>query len=236
MTKPLRNQPGHLVRGISRRFVTASIAAILLLLLTGCTHGSLGLKSPTLKVGESEPQGKLLLSIGAEYAGKGPTPLLVHSLHFREIGTEPFGEARLHMKSYSLKDKHDIDIANGQLFLNTLAIPLRPGRYEIFWLRMETDVGTYAEWITNEHAFSIPFEIRENEATYVGSYVSKTLIGKNLFGMKVREGSFIVLSDQQERDLALLRGKGLIGEATVVHKQIGDFAETAEGLIVRGDR
>jgi hypothetical protein len=81
---------------------------------------------------------------------------------------------------------------------------LPPGKYEIYDYGFGGAVGmTTYSWSSGKK-FSIPFEIRPGEATYIGSFARAPSLGTSL-EPTLGAGGFFVISDRSERDLPLAR-------------------------------
>jgi len=74
---------------------------------------------------------------------------------------------------------------------------LKPGKYEVYkW----SAVGN--NWNIKSEEYSISqFDIEAGKSTYVGAFVFKPSIGKNLFGMRIVAGYDLMPSPNAERDI-----------------------------------
>ena len=81
---------------------------------------------------------------------------------------------------------------------------LPPGKYEIYDFSFGGAVGTTTYSWSSRNKFSIPFEIRPGEATYIGSLARAPSLGTSLERTH-GAGGFFVISDRSERDLPLAR-------------------------------
>jgi len=75
---------------------------------------------------------------------------------------------------------------------------LKPGDYEIFGFQIS--VG--ALFLTPKKEVSLPFTIKPGESTYIGDFAA---VGE--FSLGTLNDGYFVLTDQQERDLAIARTK-----------------------------
>jgi hypothetical protein len=98
-----------------------------------------------------------------------------------------------------------IDDADGSVF----SAHLPPGNYELFNVRFFENRGSMGTTtFTSKVDFSVPFSVEEGKATYLGQFVGKRLVGKNILHLPVSAGGYYVVSDQVERDIAILEKRG----------------------------
>lgn len=213
------------IRRLARGVVVGSLAAS----LAGCVSTS-GIDVPSrLAVKEGVPAGYVALSMGGRRIEGQLPPFQEHTLRFRAVGERSGGRFSTFVKGYDLSYDHGFDIADGELFVDSLVVRLPPGRYEIHALEMRSSSGTFTQTLLPDLAFSIPFEIRDGRVTYLGSFVGHSLMGRNRLGMEVRAGAYFAVEDQQARDIGFLLGKGVLPAGLPVDGAV-PRAPVAEGL------
>ncbi len=156
-------------------------------------------------------------------------PYQDHTLRFRVVGERSGGRFSSFVKGYDLGYEHGFDVADGEWFVNSMAVRLPPGRYEIHALEMRSSTGTFTETFLPDLPFSIPFEVRDGRVTYLGSFVGHTVMGRNAFGMEVRSGAYFAVFDQQDRDIGFLVAKGSLPSGLAVDAAVID-SPVAGGL------
>jgi hypothetical protein len=93
-----------------------------------------------------------------------------------------------------------VDIEEGEKKATLFAVRLPPGRYELFDVFFALGNKSFGA----ERPFVIPFEVAEGRATYLGEFLSFSVLGKNFIGAVVYDGAYFVVSDQLQRDQTLL--------------------------------
>lgn len=95
-----------------------------------------------------------------------------------------------------------------------IARNLPPGRYEIFNFLISGYNGIGTVSTTSKKPFSIPFEIRAGEATYIGNFARAHVPS--------RKGPvpYFVITDKAERDLAIAKTKR--PELTTIRNEVFD--------------
>ncbi|MBI4987909.1 MAG: hypothetical protein HZC23_03715 [Rhodocyclales bacterium] len=78
---------------------------------------------------------------------------------------------------------------------------LAPGYYEIFNFDVFLNGGTIQKNFGSKKDFSIPFNVRPNETTYLGNYQANMVTGKNFFGFTILAGAVFVVTDREKADL-----------------------------------
>jgi len=156
--------------------------------------------------------GMVFCSIGGNFSSQ--------SLYFRAVGST--SEGRL----YHAPDEvfgTSYDIKEGRSQAGILFARLPPGDYELvdvqfFENRAQFGTTTYK----SKEKFSIPFKVTANEVTYLGSFMSQKMMGKTLIGLPRSVGGYFVVSDQFDRDFALLKTKDASVETMSSNKMILD--------------
>lgn len=150
-----------------------------------------------------EDAGYAILALGAAK----PVHFSSQSLHYRPLRTNGLdsGEGLFLFASPLLRNAKgtDFDTEEEQGVVVIAALP--PGEYEIFATTVFENYGTVQTTFRSTRPFSIPFTIHPGEAVYLGSFRSRRLTGKNVFGMEVTAGAAFEISDSMARDLGLAR-------------------------------
>ena len=84
---------------------------------------------------------------------------------------------------------------------------LPPGEYTFYNFRLYQSNGYVNQNWWSEEDYSIPFKVNANTVNYIGEIKLIPNLGKNLFGMKVHAGGYWEISNQKERDSALISSK-----------------------------
>jgi hypothetical protein len=182
-----------------------------------------------LKVEAGAPAGYVALSMGGRRIEGQLPPFQEHALRFRAVGERSGGRVSTFVKGYDLGYDHGFDVADGEWFVDSVAVRLPPGQYEIHALEMRSTTGTFTQTLLPDVAFSIPFEVRDGRVTYLGSFVGHSVMGRNTFGMEVRAGAYFAVFDERKRDIDFLVAKGsLPGDLAIDSAVIR--SPVAEGL------
>jgi hypothetical protein len=194
--------------------------------LGGCAATGEVKLTPALKPGEGEPVGWLAASLGAR--GVEFAPLDHNAIHFEPVAARGSGQLQLYVVGTSEEYPPEIDVVvDSRYFLHTYLVPLRPGEYSVTKGKMASDNGTVARQAESKRDPAIVFTIEPNTVTYLGSYVAEVFGGENLFGMRVPAGGYFVVTDEQARDIDLLKKKGewpaaAVGVVTAVPDWVRD--------------
>ena len=162
------------------------------ILIAGCASNNVG-KNYLLDSGSGK--GLLIGSLVQE------GHLTSNSLFFREIGINK-NKSRISMNRMFLPKGiygSDFEDSEGKLFV----VELDEGQYEFYSWMMHS--GSWS--IEPDSDFSRKFEIKSGEATYVGEYRLKNIMGKNLFGVSIVSGASLIVDDKYSRDFPLLSSK-----------------------------
>lgn len=123
-----------------------------------------------------------------------------------------------------LKDK------DSQTFVIVSA--LRPGRYKIFHTLLEAG-GDYKVQVWNKLPFSIYFNIKPNEYSYLGNFHGVATTEKALlFGKKIK-GGYIIVRDYQDRDIKLGKIKNPSLKMDVVTNSIPNLDIMANPFFIK---
>ena len=108
---------------------------------------------------------------------------------------------------YSSKDgfgRPDADIQDKDSETFVIVRSLQPGKYRMYsFLLKNNGNNTLSVW--NKKPFSIPFEIKANEYSYLGNYHGIATTKKALLFGDAVKGAYIVVSDYQDRDVKLAK-------------------------------
>jgi len=92
---------------------------------------------------------------------------------------------------------------------------MRPGKYEIYNFDVSMS-GLRSDSFSSKIEFSIPFEVRPGQTTYLGNYEAHRLMGKNFVGLPVWAGATFAVSDRSAAELEIARAKvGAIGSPII---------------------
>lgn len=183
-----------------RPLLTLSLLSLALLLTSSCAS----ISSPVAPKEEvSKTQGVLLAAVTSD-RGRMVKDVWYY---YRKAGTTD--EHRLAAFGLTLvtqpNDFPGLRTKAGRL----LAIPLEPGEYELCnWTLYIAGVSGGYGYITPKtppppHRFTIA----PGRITYLGNLSLETVLGKNLFGMRLPAGANPVFSNTETTDLPLLRTK-----------------------------
>jgi hypothetical protein len=175
----------------------------LVLLVTACAS----VPATVPKSLQVEAAGKSGLVFGSIANGEG-IHYSVFGLRYRAVGSKEEGEFRyMHdwMHIANTKSDFERDDAEGSVF----SAHLPPGNYELFNVRFFENRGSMGTTtFTSKVDFSVPFSVEEGKATYLGEYVGQRLTGRSIIYLPVSAGGYYVVSDQMERDIAILERRG----------------------------
>ena len=91
-------------------------------------------------------------------------------------------------------------VSNGkELYFSNDVVPA--GRYNLIEFYFQSYPASYYFYT------EIPFEVKENEATYLGNFHITPFSGKNLLGGKVKAGGMYTITDEFESDSARIYKK-----------------------------
>jgi hypothetical protein len=146
-----------------------------------------------------EDKGYLVLSLSAT----SKTNYSSYGLKFRSSNGKIGGIHYFQNMIGATKRDFDDQLSNG--FVSVSSLP--PGDYELFSFYVWENRGLSEVTWSPQREFSIPFTIKPNEAVYLGEYQAVGMTGKNLFGMTVPAGAYLVVQDKSKRDLKIASEK-----------------------------
>jgi hypothetical protein len=127
------------------------------------------------------------------------------TFYFRNVRTNERHEIKsqqtFNLLNGKTRDDFDTETSAGGVF----AFSLPAGQYVFQNFRLYQSNGMFSQNWSSKQDYAIPFEIRANMTNYVGEIKLDPMTGKNVFGMSVQAGGVWLISDQQARDLELLR-------------------------------
>lgn len=102
------------------------------------------------------------------------------------------------------------------------AYQLPAGEYELYDVQFFINRGEFSTTYRSTQPFSIPFKVSAGAATYLGEFLARSAMGRNIIGLPaVSHGSF-VMRNRSERDLASLKRKGVpLPEGQVIDASSG---------------
>lgn len=171
-----------------------SAIIVALLVLCGCSTIDVARTDRDLRPKEGEPAGYLLASIGTLSGDNDMNGLHFATVKYQRVGTNDWGR----LQFAKVLAKSVISYEDDSKQVSVAMVPLVPGRYEIYDVELSLN-----RILTAKEQFSIPFEIRENEITYIGEYIVLTVLGENFLGIPGMMGGSFVRSDEFERDRKL---------------------------------
>jgi hypothetical protein len=197
---------------------TPRLVVICTLVFSGCATLNWPVSGPgweatwDMTVSKDEPRGWVAASIGFEHFEDAAAPFHTHSVWFERLDgdskrDDSWGRLQAMILGTQKAPSRSVDIVDGGLHLSIVSMPLRPGHYHISGGTMFSSGGTVSVTAYSGPGVSFPFEVRANEVTYLGRYVSRTTqyIGRR--GWPVRTGGFFVVSDRWDEDRTYLAGK-----------------------------
>ena len=100
---------------------------------------------------------------------------------------------------------------------------LPAGDYIIFKEHFYYNNGNYEATYQSDEPLAIPFTVAEGQITYLGELLAWGKLARNMFGVTVPNGGAFSWSDQQDRDLPLIRAK--YPNLANMHVDMPDFAD-----------
>lgn len=188
--------------------VRVALMLFLLVFLGACATmpASMPPQDGTPKAGEDA--GYLLVSIGSRIRGKHASPFGRVTLMYNKRGlAKPekdgyYPDEAVGWLSYvdSAFDSKSFPYVDRNKQVEVIQVPLIPGDYEISKLGMYHSTGQYELTVRSPKIFSLPFEIKAGEVTYLGEFIAESVLGKNVFGLPVYTGGLLIRSDEMQRD------------------------------------
>ncbi len=197
----------------------------LIVLLSGCASVN---TIPTDYKGVDA--GKVVIGIGAATG----TRYSSYSFLFRKRGQTNHSsedDSRLTFFQDNVFLTQKLDYENDAEGGVVLVASMPPGEYEIFnfdvYLNGYTPgLGNIQKDFSSKSSFSIPFNVKAREVTYLGNYQANLFTGKNYFGMDIPAGAQFVVEDRATTEFPIAQKKGLIAEpfinSTPVVTKIGN--------------
>jgi hypothetical protein len=133
-------------------------------------------------------------------------PYYSQTFYFKNVQTNKIHEIKSQQQPFNLfnsKTRDDFHTATsvGGVF----AFNLPAGQYVFHNFTLYESNGVFSQYWGSKQDYAIPFEVRPNATNYVGEIKLDPMTGKSLFGIPVHTGGVWLISDQQARDLELLR-------------------------------
>ncbi len=127
------------------------------------------------------------------------------TFYFKNLQTNKLHEIKS-QQSFNIfngktRDDFDTKTSAGGVF----AFSLPAGKYVFHNFCLYQANGMFSQNWGSKQDYAIPFEVRPNTTNYVGEIKLDPMTGKNVFGMSVQAGGVWPISDQQARDIELLR-------------------------------
>ena len=98
------------------------------------------------------------------------------------------------------------------------SVRLAPGEYEL-----HNFIASYGNTdMSAKQDFSIPFTVEAGGITYLGAYTFAALYGKNFFGMTVPSMPMISISNEQARDIPIVKARAAEMAAAKVRAAVPD--------------
>ncbi|MEO0974255.1 MAG: hypothetical protein AAFX85_14275, partial [Pseudomonadota bacterium] len=190
-----------------------SCLALTIMMAAGAAHAAKE-KAPKIKDFDAlpgEPGGYLTGSLAVVSKGPMATNNSSHTIYFRKVGSDGARYQSIGRGGFSRRKS---DFTSKRLHSRTFMYRFEPGEYEIYAVRFYYNgAGIVADHNYASDEFTIPFEIKDGEATYIGNFLAyfrKLRRGEaweEAFGFRGNSGSLFVYSNQAERDLPTLREK-----------------------------
>lgn len=174
---------------------------IVALALSGCLSSTSHDLSPALASRKTEPSGIVVGSIGTPQRDNVYGRLI---LKMREISQDERVWAFLDRTTLQ---KTPLDFVEQGVEGAVFAMKLPAGQYEMRNFEFFWNAGFFQKSFEAKQDFSIRFDVRPNEVTYLGEFIGVPLSGKNVFGSPVPAGGFWIVTDRHTRDIEVARGR-----------------------------
>ena len=192
-------------------------------LLTGCAVNRVPVDLPP---GEG---GYLVVSLGQSGVAKNVS----HHLNFRDM--ESKAKLSLHVVfDPAQADDPPIDFEAGRDAGAVIIRRIPVGNYELFgftrstWTLVGSDLAR-SIYLPKDN-FSIPFRIQKGKVTYLGQFLSNG-IAQTAPNSRADRSYYMVLTDEQKRDVAIARKKMAVPQEAEVIKQLADVKLVNHPLI-----
>lgn len=141
--------------------------------------------------------GWLVHSISIEYErGTYPNPFSTYEIGYAS-DEGALGFSTMHF-GYSERRLAELDLFENGLHVMVFVKRLAPGDYQL-----TSGAMMAAQQSLRSRDFSHPFQIHDGKITYLGNFDARIIGGREILGLRRRNGGYYVVSDLHERDLAL---------------------------------
>ena len=181
------------------------IFIIMSLILAGCGSTNFSYVDDDMKASGLNDGGYVIASMVNDTDGNDVSPFTRAKLHFRNIDTGEKGYLGIIKPDIIYKNDEDI-IVSGKVG-HSIAMLLKPGNYEFYSFTFDFDLGTILNTWQPKKEFSIPFTVYKGKTICIGEFNTKAEWGKNIVGFPVIIGGYFELTNQSERDIALVTKK-----------------------------
>jgi len=183
-----------------KSFKVALIISILCTLTVGCAMKPAYVDPP------KNEAGYVVGTIGKQTTGVFYSPHHWNDIYIRRLGSEE--NTIVSYKDSVFFGPKDGEIKEDDKSYDSFSVALLPGKYEIFKVSFYLQSGNAGMTYASQTDFSIPFNIKKGESTYIGEFTSFGTKGKNAFGLNVSNGGFFEYGgDKSERDLPTIFSK-----------------------------
>lgn len=196
------------------KIIISSVTLFMAILLSGCATGSTRLPDNMRNI-EQGKSGYVFGVIGVGETGGFNS----QSITFRAKGTTTPGYF-VFTNNGIMDVPADIREGKGKAALFYAKLPV--GDYEITGVKFFTNGGgvVASRTYTLDDEISIPFNIIEGHAKYLGEFIANSTTGKSVLGLPVTTGGYFMVSDHFDRDAALFKSKTGEGDNLVFAKYI----------------
>jgi len=181
--------------------ITRILFALAIALLSGCASKLLKSDS-TNSDALTASQGVL---IGSFSRNPNAPAYYSQTFFFKNIDTQKKHEIKSQQEFNIFSGKTADEFNDGTNAGTTFAIKLPAGHYILYNFSLYRPTGVGYTYYSSKSDFAIPFEVIPSQANYLGELKLEGSAGKNFFGMSVPAGGIWVISDKQQRDVALLK-------------------------------
>ena len=128
-----------------------------------------------------------------------------YTMKYRTTNGAGEGSFRYLQENIFAATPRDFDDQAGNGFVAVQRLP--PGDYEIYNFSIFHNGEMFQNYYSSRKDFSIKFKIVPGKTTYLGDFTAVRIQGRNFFGMPVPGGAYFVVSNKEERDIAIARRK-----------------------------
>lgn len=182
------------------------LGILVLAQLVACSSTHMANVSKHLRPVQGQPVGYFFGSMGNIEQGEQQSVFSISKIQIRRVSDkEPitllFSASKMFPTVVDASSEHAIE----SVFLE----PVVPGSYEIYKVEFYFNSGTMEARVWNKDDFSIPLEIVDGEAIYIGSFLAGGAWGKNIIGQRAANTSigYFILRDRYQRDVSILKTK-----------------------------